>query len=538
MNDNHPHLTRVSNISPIWIVPLLALLIAGWLALRSWQERGPEIQIVFDDAAGIAVGKTKVKFRDVVVGEVIETRLSSNFEKVTVFVEMDPQVAPLLSESTRFWVVAPRISLGGVSGLDTLLSGVYLEMDPGEPGAKQRVFDGLTEPPSIRSYQQGTQYTLRSEQLGSLDIGSLVYHRQVPVGEVTRFKLLPEAGRVETRIFIKAPYDELIMTNTTFWNVSGLSFEFGSEGLVADVESFAALMSGGLAFSTPPDISGEHARAEAGAQFHLFDDREAVAEGALTYSYPYLLKFVASVRGLSVGAPVEFRGIQVGKVEHVGLDAGIASDREIDVVISIQPERINPDDAPTLAELNELFATLVAEGMRAQLKTRSFLTGSLYVDLLPEHERKFKGELAPLTQQGDFLLLPTADSEYSRIARRLGDIAQNIAELPFDSIGKNLDSSLHEVATMMGDLNKARIVDDVDELIGGLNGSAQSLDKAIDGMRDTIHSIDSVVAPDSALQHRLTEMLEDVSDAADSLENLTDELARYPDSLIRGKNDK
>lgn len=538
MNDNHPHLTRVSNVSPIWIVPLLALMIAGWLALRSWQERGPEIQIVFDDAAGIAVAKTKVKFRDVVVGEVIDTRLSENFEKVTVYVEMDPQVNPLLTENTRFWVVSPRISIGGVSGLDTLLSGVYIEMDPGEAGSRNRRFEGLKEPPSIRSYQEGTQYTLRSEQLGSLDIGSTVYHRQVPVGEVTRYKLLPEAGRVEIRIFINSPYDDLIMSNTTFWNVSGFGFEFGADGLVADVESLSALMSGGLAFATPPDIDGDHTVAQAGAQFHLFADREAVAEGALTYSYPYLLKFSTSVRGLSIAAPVEFRGIQVGKVEHVGLEAGIASDREIDVVISIQPERINPDNAPTLGELNELFGTLSAEGMRAQLKTRSYLTGALYVDLVPNHSRKSSDITQSLTQQGDYLLLPTADSEYSRIARRLGDIAQGIAELPFESIGKNLDESLKGVADIMQDLSKARIVEDVDELLGGLNGSAKSLDEAIIGMRGTIESIDSVVAPDSALQHRLTEMLEDVSDAADSLENLTDELARYPDALLRGKKEE
>lgn len=538
MSDNHPHLTRVSNISPIWILPLIALLIAGWLALRAWQERGPEIQIVFDDAAGITVGKTRVKFRDVIVGDVIDTKLSDNFEKVSVFVEMDPQVAPLLSENTRFWVVAPRISLGGVSGLDTLLSGVYIEMDPGEPGVKRRRFEGLVEPPSVRSFEQGTQYILMSEALGSLDIGSTVYHRQVPVGEVTRYRLMPDAGRVEIRIFIQSPYDRLIKTSTTFWNVSGIGFELGADGLVANIESMAAVIAGGLAFSTPPDIDGDQVVAPAGSQFLLFDDREAVAEGALTYSYPFLLKFNASVRGLVVGSPVEFRGIQVGKVEHVGLDAGITTDREIDVVISIQPERINPEDAPTLAQLNELFATLAAEGMRAQLKTRSFLTGSLYVDLVPDHAKPSKDSEQKLAQHGDYLLLPTADSEYSQIARRVSDIAASIAELPFDSIGQNLDHSLRGMATIMADLNKAKIVDDVDNLLSGLNGSAQSLDQAINGMRDTIQSIDSVVAPDSKLQHRLTEMLEDVSDAAESLETLTDELARYPDALLRGKNDK
>ncbi len=538
MNDNHPHLSRVGTVSPIWIIPLLALLIAGWLALRAWQERGPEIQIVLDGAAGIRVGQTQVRFRDVIVGQVVDTKLSSNFEKVTVFVEMDPQVEPLLSENSRFWVVSPRISLGGVSGLDTLLSGVYIEMDPGDPGARQRRFEGLTEPPPVRSYEQGTQYVLLSEELASLDIGSPVFHRQVPVGEVTRYRLLPEIGRVEIRIFINSPYDQLIRTNTTFWNVSGFGFEFGSDGLVAQVDSLSSVIAGGLAFSTPPDIDRQHDIAKPGAEFHLFDDREAVAEGALTYSYPYLMKFNSSVRGLSVGAPVEFRGIQVGKVEHVGLEAGISNNREIDVVVSIQPERIDPDDAPTLAELNDLFASLVAEGMRAQLKTRSYLTGALYVDLVPSLAEAAAGGPESLDHHGEYLLLPTSDSQYSQIARRITDIAQKIAELPFESIGDNLNNSLKGVADMVSEINRAKIVDDVDELLNGLNGSAKSLDQAIDGLQSTIESIDSVVAPDSTLQHRLTEMLDDVGDAAKSLEALTDDLQRYPDSLIRGKKPK
>lgn len=533
MTENVPHLKKVRHFSPIWIVPLIAVLIAAWLAFTAWQQRGPEIQIVFDDAAGIAIGKTTVRFRDVVVGKVTDTKLNDSFDKVTVFIEMDPQVAPLLSENTRFWVVSPRISLAGVSGLDTLLSGVYIEMDPGEEGVRQREFNGLTEPPSVRSFEQGTQYTMLSETLGSLDIGSPVYHRQVRVGEVTRYRLLPEAGRVEIRIFIESPYDQLIKTNTTFWNVSGVGVEIGANGVVANIESVASLISGGLAFITPPDIDGDHALARAGSQFHLFSDREAVAEGALTYSYPYLMKFTSSVRGLSVGAPVEFRGIQVGKVEHIGLDAGISADREINVVIAIQPERLNPSEAPTLGELNEMFADLVANGMRAQLKTRSYLTGSLYVDLAPDQASVTTVE--PLAQQGDYLILPTADGQYTKIARRLTEIAEGIAELPFESIGANLNDSLEGVASMVDKLDKSNVVEDVDELLSGLNGSAQSLDLAINGMRDTIQSIDSVVAPDSALQYRLTEMLDDVSDAAKSLETLTDELARYPDSLIRGK---
>lgn len=537
MSDTNPKLSKISHFSPIWIVPIIALLIAFWLAFSAWKQKGPEIEIIFDDAAGITVGRTPVRFRDVEVGKVVNTRLSEDFEKVSIFVELDRQVSPLLSENTRFWVVEPRITLGGVSGLDTLLSGVYIEMDPGDKGKDKFQFEGLTEPPSVRSYESGTQYLLIAESLGSLDIGAAIYHRQVPVGEVTSYRLDGDKGRVEIRIFIEAPYDALIKTNTNFWNVSGFGFELGSAGVVAHVESLASVLGGGLSFETPPDIDGLHNIAEDGREFHLFRDKAAVAEGALTYSYPYLLQFNSSVRGLVAGAPVEFRGIQVGRVDHVGLESGISAEREIDVIISIQPERIDPNELPTIADLNTLFAELASEGMRAQMKTQSYLTGSLYIDLVPDAADQAKPPITSLAQRGQYLLIPSADSEYSKIARSVADIANQIAELPFKQIGDRLQGSLDGVATLLGDVNEAKIVDDMDELLEGMNGSVSSLESAIDGMRDTLLSIDQAVAPDSELQHELSEMLDDVSDAAKSVEALTDELSRYPGSLIRGKDE-
>ena len=535
--DNTPKVTSAKRVSPIWIVPLLALSIAAWLAFEAWRAKGPEIRVVFDNAAGIEVSKTHVRFRDVVIGEVTGIKLSNNFEKVTTVITLDPQVESLISEHTSFWVVAPRISLGGVSGLDTLLSGVYIEMDPGKPGEFRSHFEGLREPPSVRSFEQGTQYVLISENLGSLDIGSPVYHRQIPVGAVTRYRLLPEDGKVEIRIFINAPHDKLIRTNTKFWNVSGIGVEVGANGIVAKMETLTSLVSGGLAFHTPPFINSKTNIANSGRKFYLFTDKAAVAEGALTLSYPYLVRFNSSVRGLVKGASVEFRGIQVGKVEHVGLNYGIGSDRQVNVVISLQPERIDPKNIPTLEELNKLIEVLTTQGMRAQLKSKNILTGSLFVDLLPNDSTAEQSGLMKLKKYNNYLVIPSSKNQQLQIIDRVSDIAKRIEQLPFESIALNLNNSFAGTAKIVKDLNSRLIVNDIDKLLASLNGSTDSLSSTIKSMKDTLEQINQVVAPDSDLHYKLTKMLEDVSETSISFKVLTETLTRNPNALLLGRKE-
>jgi len=537
MNDNTPKLSQANKLSPIWIVPLLALLIAAWLALKAWQEKGPEILVVFDDAAGIAVGKTDVRFRDVVVGQVTNIKLSDDFQKVTTLIELDPQVKSLISEFTRFWVVSPRISLGGVSGLDTLLSGVYIEMDPGERGAFRSHFEGLKEPPTVRSYQQGTQYILLAEDLGSLNIGSPIYHRKIPVGEVTRYRLLPEKGKVEIHIFINAPHDKLIRTNTKFWNVSGIGFEIGANGITAKMETFASLISGGLAFNTPSYTAHKTALANSSNEFYLFTDQEAVAEGALTISFPYMLRFASSVRGLTKNAPVEFRGIQVGKVEHIGLNYGITADKQVNVVISIQPERVNPNNTPTLDQLNKLMEGLVNSGMRAQLKSRNILTGSLFVDLVPNASKPGTDATKLLARFNDYYVLPSSKNQQLQIVERVSNIAQRIEQLPIEAIAKNLNNSLNGAAKIVSDINRKKIINDVDQLLSKLDGSSDSLTDTLASMKQTLETIDQALAPDSELHYLLVEMLKDVSETSHAMKAFAEQLSANPSQLLLGRDE-
>ncbi|MGB0467891.1 MAG: intermembrane transport protein PqiB [Pontibacterium sp.] len=529
---NEPRISTRKSLSPIWFIPLLALLIAGWLAFNAWQAAGPLIEIEFNDAAGITVEKTHVRYRDVDIGTVKKIRLSDDFKTVRVSVEMEAHVAPLITDQSNFWVVSPRVSRSGVSGIETLLSGVYIEMDPGDGNEGQPLFkfEGLEEPPSVRSYDEGSSYQLIAESLDSLDIGSPVYHRQVPVGEVTGYKLLAEQGKVQIRIFVKKPYNQLVKARSQFWNVSGFGANIGLDGVELNIGTLSSLIAGGVEFDNSPDLLGTSEPANTDASFYLFADRDAVSEGAITVSYPFLLRFSGSVRGLKAGAPVEYLGIQVGQVEHIALDHSAGQGQNINVIIAIQPERMSSQEVPDQARVLEDMTELVRAGMQARLNSGSLLGGSLFVDLVPG-----AGEGAEIVQMGNYPELPTSENEYSQITRKLASIVERVQQIPFDEIGVDLQGSLKGLNRVVDELKQAKLGDKAGVIMDNLNQATDGLDGTVAQLEQTLRAIDQTVSPDSSLTHTLTEALDDISDAAKSMEQLTDELYRYPNALLQGK---
>lgn len=529
---NKPQLSRTKTLSPVWFIPLLALLIAAWLGLRAWQASGPLIQIEFNDASGITVGKTHVRYRDVDIGEVKAIQLSDDFNTVQVMVEMNRHVEGLITDQSNFWVVSPRISLSGVSGIETLLSGVYIEMDSAGSGEGKEAtkFVGLEEPPSVRSYDEGSSYVLVADTLGSLDIGSPIYHRQVPVGEVTGYKLLPEQGKVQVRFFVKAPYNSLVKERSRFWNVSGFEASIGLEGVDLQVGSLSALIAGGVEFDTPPVLNADVTLAEQDHSFYLFANRDAVSDGEIFVSYPFLLRFSGSVRGLKVGASVEYLGIQVGHVRHIAFASDTSLGRKINVVIGIQPERMSSGEILSKELVYQEIGALVRDGMQARLHSGSLIGGSLFVDLVPNVAKS--GELL-LTDR--YPELPTSDNEYSQITRQLASIVERVNDLPIEDIGVDLQGTLKALRSVVEDLQGGDVANRAADLMDNLKKASDGLDRTFVQMEQTLRSIDQTIAPDSRLSHMLTETLKDISGASKSMEQLTDELYRYPDALLRGK---
>lgn len=538
MESQKPVIKRARGISPVWIIPLVALLIGIWLSVRAVQERGEEIEIVFDSASGIQVGKTEIRFKDVQVGKVTRIRLSNDLSKVRVMASLDKQVSQFLSENTRFWLVSPRVSASGVSNLGTLISGVYIVMDPGKVEGSQRIFEGLTEPPAVQSDDQGTQFVLTAETLGSLDIGSPIYFKQIKVGEVTSYKLSQGGNKIEIRIFINAPHDQMVLTRSRFWNVSGFNVNVGADGFKAQMASLAALISGGIAFENVLTFD-EPRQAERDHVFYLYNDRDSVMEERYSLKYFYRLKFSHSVRGLKVGAPVEFRGLKVGAVEDITLDAVVNEPDSLHVYISLEPERLDNLSKPSREEFEEMLAGLVDNGLRAQLKTASFVTGSRYIDLVFPNDEP-AGQFITGSQYSE---IPTLDHPADQLDQQMADLMNRINRIPLVSLGENLNASLASLSRVLSDFDEAKTAAKIDSTLDNVSQASAHFDETMTVLNETmeqlslrLQELEGVTAPDSTAQYELRETLNAVRRAADSFNLLSETLRQKPDALIFGRD--
>ena len=489
-------------ISIVWIIPIVAALIGAWVAYRTISEVGPTIFISFNNAEGLVAGKTKVKYKDVDVGLVKEVDLSEDLKQVRVTVEMHQGSKGYLTEKTRFWVVKARISAGTVSGLGTLLGGAYIAMDPVSGGKFVKDFVGLETVPVVTTDQQGQHFQLRAARRGSLDVGAPIYFRQIQVGEVVSYKLAEDGESVNFRVFINEPHHLKVRENTRFWNASGVDVSLSAAGFNVEMESAVSLISGGLAFETPPNAPpGEVADKD--SVFTLHDSRTKAFQQEITVTKKYLLYFDGTVRGLEPEAPVEFRGIKLGRVVSVELE--FDADNEaflIPVVIELQPERLSKGFSDLTQKKNiNLNQVLVARGLRAQLKTGNILTGMLYVDLefFPDAEKE------EIRMVDGTPVLPTVPTSIQELTRNVTAVLHKIKEFPFDKIGADMTRTL------------------------------SNLDKTIAQADSTLKSIDTTFADDSPLSQELQTSMRELAEAARSLRILADYLERHPEALLRGK---
>jgi paraquat-inducible protein B len=424
----------------VWLVPLVAAAIAVWLGIVTLREQGPTITVSFDTADGLEAGKTKIKYKDVEIGVVDEVRLSEDFDGIIAIAKIAKPASRLMAEDTRFWVVRPRIGLSGVTGLGTLLSGAFIEIDPGT-GSPATEFTGLKEPPPVTSNVPGRQFVLEADTLGSIERGAPIYYNGLRVGQVLSYHLDPGQRSFTIPIFIEAPHDQLVRSGSHFWNASGVDVSVSGEGVNVSMESLPALLGGGVAFDTPGiEAGGEAGPAE--SRFRLFANRRQIDEAAFTTKIPYIAHFEGSVRGLHSGSPVEFHGIRVGRVTDVRmvLDPGTL-DLSIPVTFEIEPGHIDiRGAAPGLAPY-EGMAEFVRKGLRAQLKSGNILTGELLVDL-DFHPEAPAGELR---MGGVYPEIPTVPADMEEIARSVNEVLGKIASAPIPELVEEVRSVVGKV---------------------------------------------------------------------------------------------
>jgi len=531
-------------ISPIWLVPIVAVLIGGWLVYQTLDKRGPKVTISFESADGIEEGKTKVKYRDVQVGLIENVQIKQDLTGVVITAEMKKESAPFLTDQTRFWVVRPRIDARGVSGLGTLVSGAYVEIDPGRSGDPQRDFIGLEDPPVITTDEPGKEFILVTEKLGSYVTGSPIYYRGLEVGEVLGHELQENRKEFWVHVFVHAPHDQLVRDDTRFWNASGIHASLSAEGMELQVESLQALALGGVAFDTPSEIDAGTPSA-AGTQFRLHDTEEAVEEAAFTQKFRWILYFDGSVRGLTEGAPVEFKGIKIGNVVDVNLemDRSITGYR-IPVLVDIEPERVSVVGEGTVGRTISRDAhvktmqAFVDAGLRARLKTGSLLTGQLLVDLdfHPDENPVFRGD-------GNYPEIPTIPSSIEEISRSVTALLDKIQSLPLDELTASLTNTVKSVESLVGSDEVKGALRSIERTLATLDRVMANVDKeltpeahaALSEAHQTMKTVRESIASGSPLRYDLETTLQELAAAARSIRLLAEYLESNPNALIYGK---
>jgi paraquat-inducible protein B len=507
----------------VWVVPIAAAVIGISLLVRNWENEGPQITITFLSGEGVQVGKTLVKYRDVAVGHVSAVGLSADHRTVVVSADLSKDAASLLKEDTQFWIVRPRIGVGSVSGLDTLLSGVYIGMKTGAATLRARQFVGLENPPALSHGPHGRELQLHASRAGSLSIGSPVYFRQFQVGRVIDENLQSD-GSARVTVFVEAPYDGFVKPVTRFWNASGIDVRLGADGLNVQTESLAAVLAGGLAFDDGPTEAVAVAASESG-EFTLYkNETEAMAPPDGDPHY-LRMRFSQALRGLELGAPVEFVGVNIGSV--VAVDLGYErQDKSFPVIVTakVYPRRMGQAYEALAAQgktesdetLAAFVGTLVKRGLRAQPRSASLLTGKLYIalDFLPGSPRAaFDASIRPLE-------LPTENGTFQELEASVGRLVKKVNELPMQQIAADLHTDLKDLHETLSEIH-AQVLPSAVDTLSALHGTLDSAGRTLDA--------------ESPLQRGLTETLSESRSTLQAVRELADYIDRHPDALLRGR---
>ena len=520
----------------VWVVPIVAAGIVIWLAWRALADRGPTITIEFKVAEGLQAGQTKIQHRDVDVGEVEAVELTADMSRVIVHARMTRQATPYLNENTRFYIVAPHVGVGGISGLSTIVSGSYIEMYPGHDGNSQRRFVALDEPPILPPDVRGRSFTLRSPDLGSLTQGSPISYHGVSVGEVEGYTLAADGTHVTVTAFVRSPWDDLVHPETRFWNAGGVDLSVGAQGIRVRANSWQQLLSGGVAFETSTDVLANPPSA-AGSEFQLYDNRQLALRAPRGREIIYVAEFQGNQRGVEPGISVELQGNEVGEVKEAHLKYDERHHSLVTrVTFSVDPGRVKIEEMPNPAGadprdvVSGWLKTLVAHGMRAQVASASFLTGLKLVSL----DMTPNAPAERIEQVGQYLEFPsTSSGDITEILQSMRGVLKNLDRATSGPQLGHALQSLDQTLTHLDDMTR-----DVEPDIRAL---VKSLRDTADAAQGTLNAVQGMLGSNAnnPANTDLPKLMRELEDAARSVRVLADYLDRHPESLLRGrKGDK
>ena len=545
---NQPVVKEGGGPSIVWLIPILTALIGVWLIVHTLADKGPLVTITFRTAEGIEVGKTRIKYKSLDIGLVEGVRFSSDFSRVEVRARLGKEAGHFLRRDTSFWVVRPTLSARGISGLGTLLSGSYIEIEPGQ-GAPQALFVGLESPPVVNADEAGKPITLMARKLGSITRGSLIHFQGIVAGKVLGYEMANDYRSVLIHAFVNPPFDRMVRSNTRFWSASGLDLSVSPDGMRVKTESLQALLFGGIAFDTP---DGQETGPDdiAGLVFTLHDDQKSILEQGFTEKVRFVMFFEDSVRGLTVGAPVEFKGIKVGSVIGVRLEYEERTGAfRIPVVVELEPERILDRGERMKKAPRDAFQSLVKRGLRARLQTGSLLTGQLFIDLDMQPKTPIRLVGAGRTE----LELPTVMGNLEQMTTQMKSIVDKLDKVDIVAIGSELQSTLKGTAAIANSPNLDKTIADLAASLSSLRGILRKVDdraepitanleQALAAARDalekskaTMAAVEGVLSPESPMHDNAARLAQELSSTAKSLRSLVEMLERSPQSLLFGR---
>ncbi|WP_404402121.1 intermembrane transport protein PqiB [Idiomarina seosinensis] len=523
--------TAMKNLlSPIWLIPILALAVALWMVWQESAGTGPQIEVLISDAEGLEAGKTPVRVRNVDVGTVTNISLTDDISAAVLTIAMNENTRRMLAADSKFWVVKPRIGRQGVSGLSTLLSGSYLRLQPGHSEQTKTRFEALAEPPVTPQQTPGQRITLSSDVNFSVVVGDNVQYRGVTVGQVEQVSFSIAERRMQYQVFIKEPYDQLVTENTRFWLHSGLSVNWNSDGLDVSLGSFESLLGAGIRFAVP-DGQPDGEPVSQSREFELFASEEDARQQGFVNGIDYVILLDESIGGLTEGAPLQFKGVRVGTVLDVPLRWQPTREdqvplKEIPILVRFEPERLQGLVANTEIEhwqqrLSEMFD----EGLRANIRASNLLTNTLYVDMrfYTDTGQAYQGR-----QFAGYQVMPSMVSDFSRLEEKLNRLLDKFNQLPLEQSLADFSKAMQ--ATEQSADNLQQVASSLNELLAqpGLQEMPQQLQQSLQQLQQVLHSVDG----ESQTRRQLHRTLQNIEQLSRDLKPFVQQLKEQPNALI------
>ncbi|TMO55646.1 intermembrane transport protein PqiB [Pseudoalteromonas phenolica] len=542
MNE-HAYIESKPKFTVIWIIPIIALLITVWMLFKYQADQGYTIYIKMTTAEGITAGKTEVKVRNVNVGLVKGLELDLSQNGVLAKVQIDNQYGDLLTEDAKFWVVKPRIDQSGISGMNTLLSGAYLELEPGQSQNLSYLFTLEDEPALISNDIEGKRFKLTANSAEVLDIGTSIYFRGYRIGQIEASRFDVDSLSMHYGIFIFSPYDKLITNNTIFWVSSGVDFSLDASGVQFSTGSLSKLIKGGISVDYPPEQKPSDT-ASANKSFALHHNyAQALEKRFDDYDY-YIVEFEQSIRGLNSGAPVEYRGMRIGTVEQA--PAQIEKNGEpiyfeqnntqVPVLIKIEYGRIYKNEQLAKQYWQQNIDEWISSGLRASLKSGNLLTGAVYIDFDFYNNA---AEMDFVTKTDIYPVLPSISSGFTALSEQMTALVNKLNKLPFEKTTHTLNNTLvayqslaEELKVMVHELNNNETADKVAKNLTQLESTLTQLTSSLKQFETTLSSYQQ----DSGVVDQLTNTLRELESLSNTLKPISKGFNEQPSMLIFDKN--